>query len=137
MANGHRCRCFKAVRLSLFAGIGVVLAAVGIYGVVGFLVAQRTREIGVRMALGATSGGILQMVLWNVAHSTSAGAALGILGAWLCVRLLQSLLFEVNAHDPLLLVTALATLLVVVLVAAWIPARRAARIDPRLALREE
>jgi putative ABC transport system permease protein len=128
---------FNAVLLSLFAGIGVVLAAVGIYGVVGFLVAQRTREIGVRMTLGATSGGILQMVLSNVAHWTSAGAALGILGAWLCGRLLQSLLFEVHAHDPLLLVTALATLLVVALVAAWIPARRAARIDPLLALREE
>ncbi len=128
---------FNAVLLSLFAAMGVVLAAVGIYGVVGFLVAQRTREIGVRMALGASGRGILQMVLWNVARWTSAGAALGILGAWFCVRLLQSLLFEVNAHDPLLLVAALLTLLVVALVAAWIPARRAARIDPLVALREE
>jgi putative ABC transport system permease protein len=128
---------FNAVLLSLFAAMGVLLAAVGIYGVVGFLVAQRTREIGVRMALGATGRGILQMVLWNVARWTSAGLALGILGAWFCVRLLQSLLFEVNAHDPLLLVAALLTLLVVALVAAWIPACRAARIDPLVALREE
>ncbi len=69
------------------------------------------------------------MVLWNVARWTSAGAALGVLGARFCVRLLQSLLFEVNAHDPLLLVVAL--------VAAWIPARRVACIDPLVALREE
>jgi len=128
---------FNAVLLSLFAAMGVVLAAIGIYGVVGFLVAQRTREIGVRMALGATSRGILKMVLWNVARWTIAGAAAGILGAWFCTRLLRSLLFEVSAHDPLLLAAALATLLVVALVAAWVPARRAARFDPLVALRNE
>jgi putative ABC transport system permease protein len=128
---------FNAVLLSLFAAMGVVLAAIGIYGVVGFLVAQRTHEIGVRMALGATSRGILKMVLWNVACWTSAGAAVGMLAAWFCARLLRSLLFEVSGHDPLLLVAALLTLLVVALIAAWIPARRAARIDPLVALRNE
>ena len=128
---------FNAVLLSLFAGMGVLLAAIGIYGVVGFLVAQQTREIGVRMALGATPQWILKMVLSSVARWTAAGAAAGLLGAWLCSRLLESLLFEVRAHDPFLLGSALFVLLVVALFAAWIPARRAMRVDPMVALRYE
>jgi putative ABC transport system permease protein len=128
---------FNAILLCLFAGIGVALAALGLYGVVSFFVSQRTREIGVRMALGATPQGILKMVLLNVARWTAAGALLGLLGAWFCTRLLQSLLFEVNAHDPLLIAAALLTLVVVAFLAAWIPARRAAGADPRVALRYE
>jgi putative ABC transport system permease protein len=123
--------------LSLFAGIGVLLAAIGIYGVVGFLVEQQTRAIGVRMALGATPQGILKMVLSSVARWTAAGVAAGLLGAWLCSRLLESLLFEVRAHDPLLLGSALFVLLGVAFFAAWIPARRAMRADPIVALRYE
>jgi putative ABC transport system permease protein len=128
---------FNAVLLSLFAGMGVLLAAVGIYGVVGFLVAQQTREIGVRMALGATRQGILKMVLSHVLRWTTAGAALGLLGAWFCARLLESLLFEVRAHDPMLLGVALLVLLAAAFLAAWIPARRATRVDPLVALRYE
>jgi putative ABC transport system permease protein len=128
---------FNAVLLALFAGMGVLLAAIGIYGVVGFLVAQQTREIGVRMALGATPPGILKMILANVARWTIAGAGLGLLAAWFCSRLLESLLFEVRAHDPLLLGLALSLLLAVALVAAWLPARRAMRVDPMIALRHE
>ena len=128
---------FDATLLSLFAGIGVVLAALGLYGVVSFFVSQRTQEIGVRMALGATPRNIAKLVLRNVAGWTLGGAALGILGAWFCARLLQSLLFEVKAHDPTLLVTALLILLGVALIAAWIPARRATRVDPVVALRYE
>ena len=128
---------FDAILLSLFAGIGVALAALGIYGVVSFFVSQRTQEIGVRMALGATAGGILRMVLLNVARWTVAGAALGLIGAWFCARLLQSLLFEVQAHDPILLTLSLLILLTVAFLAAWAPARRAARVDPVVALRYE
>jgi putative ABC transport system permease protein len=134
LADGPR---FNAVLLSLFAGMGVLLAAIGIYGVVGFLVAQQTREIGVRMALGASPQGILKMVLSNVARWTISGAALGLLGAWFCARLLESLLFEVRAHDPFLLGSALCVLLAVAFLAAWIPARRAMRVDPMVALRYE
>lgn len=128
---------FDAILLALFAGIGVVLAALGIYGVVSFFVSQRTQEIGVRMALGATARWILRMVLLNVAHWTVGGALLGLLGAWFCARLLQSLLFEVHAHDPVLFVMALLILLTVAFFAAWVPARRAARVDPMVALRYE
>jgi len=128
---------FDAVLLSLFAAIAVLLAALGLYGVVSFFVSQRTQEIGVRMALGATPRGISAMVLSNVARWTAAGAALGLLGAWFCTRLLQSLLFEVRAHDPLLLTMALLMLVAVALAAAWIPARRAAQVEPVVALRYE
>ncbi len=128
---------FTAVLLSLFAGIGVLLAGIGIYGVVAFLVAQQTREIGIRIALGATSQRVLKMVLSNMARWTVAGATLGLLGAWLCSRLLESLLFEVRPHDPFLLGLALLFLIVAVIVAAWIPARRAMRVDPVVALRYE
>jgi len=128
---------FTAVLLSLFAGIGVLLAGIGIYGVVGFLVAQQTREIGIRIALGATPRNVLTMVLLNMVRWTVAGAALGLLGSWLSSRFLESLLFEVRAHDPFLLASALFVLLAVAFFAAWIPARRAMRVDPMVALRYE
>ena len=128
---------FDATLLSLFAVIGLLLAALGIYGVVSFSVGRRTQEIGVRMALGATPQNILKMVLADVARWTVAGALLGIAGSWFCARLLQSLLFEVRLHDPALLVVALLTLLLVSFVASWIPARRATRVDPTIALRYE
>jgi putative ABC transport system permease protein len=128
---------FNAILLSLFAAMGVLLAAIGIYGVVGFLVAQQTREIGVRMALGATPRGILKMVVSSVARWTIGGAALGILGAWFCARLLKSLLFDVKTHDPILLGVAVVLLMTVAFLAAWIPARRAMRVDPLVALRYE
>jgi len=128
---------FNAILLSMFAAMGVLLAAIGMYGVVGFLVAQQTREIGVRMALGATPQRILHLVLSSVARWTISGAVLGLLGAWLSSRLLESLLFQVRAHDPLLLALALLILLAVAFLAAWLPARRAMRVDPMVALRYE
>jgi len=128
---------FTAVLLSLFASMGVLLAGIGIYGVVGFLVAQQTLEIGIRIALGATPRNVLTMILLNMVRWTVAGAALGLLGAWLSARFLESLLFEVRAHDPLLLGSALLVLLAVAFFAAWIPASRAMRVDPMVALRYE
>ena len=128
---------FDALLLSLFAGIGVVLAALGIYGVVSFFVSQRTQEIGVRMALGATPRGVSRLVLRNMAGLATGGAVLGLVGAWYGARLLRSLLFGVKDHDPWLLALAAVLLLAVAFLAAWIPARRAARVDPMVALRYE
>ena len=128
---------FNAVLLSLFAVMGVALAAIGIYGVVGFLVARQTQEIGVRMALGASQQNILAMVLWNIGRWTIVGAAAGVLGAWFCARLMSSLLFEVAAHDPLPLAAAVVLLFAVAFFAAYLPARRATQIDPLIALRYE
>jgi putative ABC transport system permease protein len=128
---------FNAALLSLFAAMGVLLAAIGIYGVVGFLVAQRTQEIGVRMALGATPHAILLLILGRVARWTLAGGIIGLLGSWFTSRLLQALLFQVPVHDPLPVAAALAVEFAVAFLAAWIPARRALRVDPMVALRYE
>ncbi len=128
---------FQAVLLALFAAMGVLLAAIGIYGVVGYLVAQRTREIGVRVALGATPRAIFKLVLENMARWTIAGVLLGVVGSWFGARLLESLLFEVKAQDPWLLSCAFLLLIAVAMVAAWVPARRAMRVDPIEALRYE
>ena len=128
---------FNAMLVSLFAGIAVLLAALGIYGVVSFLVVQRTQEIGVRLALGATPAKVMKMVFANVARWTVAGALLGLAGAWFCTKALESLLFEVKAHDPLLFALSLAVLLAAAFLATWFPARRAMRVDPMVALRYE
>jgi putative ABC transport system permease protein len=128
---------FNALLLSLFAATGMLLAAIGIYGVVGYLVAQRTQEIGIRMVLGANPSNILRMILLHFLRWTIVGALLGLLGSWFVARLLESLLFEVRVHDPWLLTCAIGLLFVVAFFAAWIPARRATRVDPMVALRYE
>ncbi len=128
---------FNALLLGLFAGMGLTLAAIGIYGVMSFLVTQRTREIGVRMALGATPGAVAGLVLAHAARWTAAGAALGAIGSLWAARLLDSLLFHVSAGDPWTLTSAIALLSGTALAAAWTPARRAARVDPMEALRQE
>src|SRR5262249_46232018 len=91
---------FNAFLLSLFAAIAILLAAIGVYGVAGYLVTQRTQEIGVRMALGASPDSILSMILRQSFSWTFAGAAMGLLGSWFATGLLQSLLFGVHARDP-------------------------------------
>lgn len=128
---------FNALLLSLFAVTGMLLAAIGIYGVVGYLVMQRTQEIGIRMALGASPRTVLSMILLHFFRWTIAGALLGLLGSWFVTRLLESLLFEVRVHDPWLLACAVGVLLAVAFFAVWIPARRAMRVDPMIALRYE
>lgn len=128
---------FNAVLLSFFAGIGMLLAAIGVYGVVAFFVAQRTKEIGVRMALGASPQSILTIVLAQVARWTLTGALLGLAGTFYVARILQSLLFQVTAHDLRLLGVSVMVLLACSFAAAWIPARRAMRMDPVAALRYE
>jgi putative ABC transport system permease protein len=128
---------FNAVVLTIFASMGLLLAAIGIYGVVGSLVAQRTREIGVRMALGASRGTVLTLILAHVTRWLLVGSALGLLGAWFSTQVLESLLFEVRARDPLLLGSSVMVLAAAALLAAWIPARRAMGVDPAVALRYE
>jgi putative ABC transport system permease protein len=128
---------FYALLLTAFASMGVLIASVGLFGVMSFLVAQRTREIGVRMALGATPAGILRMTLASTGRWTAAGLVLGVAGSLAAARVLRSLLFQVAPGDPLAGAAAGAVLCAVALAAAAIPARRAARVDPNLTLRQE
>ncbi|MCC7153826.1 MAG: ABC transporter permease [Bryobacterales bacterium] len=128
---------FNALLLSLFALIGLLLAAVGLHGVVAFLFAQRTQEIGVRMALGATGWGIRRLVLKHALRWTITGVAAGAVASLWFGRFLRTLLFQVPANDPLMIALAACILVGAGLLAAWVPARRAARLDPLTALRTE
>jgi len=128
---------FNAVLLGIFAGLGAALAGIGLYGLMSFLVAQRTQEIGVRMALGATPGEIVRVVLRGAAGWTAVGAAVGMVGALCVTRLLKSMLFRVSSNDPWIMASAVIALALVVLAAAWFPARHAAHVDPVEALRRD
>jgi ABC-type antimicrobial peptide transport system permease subunit len=128
---------FTAVLLGLFAGLGTILAVIGAYGVVAYLVAQRTQELGVRLALGAGSRDILWLVLRYGIFIGLAGVALGLAGAMVARRLLARFLYGVSVSDPFTLVGVAVLLLLVVVIASAIPARRAMRIDPVQALRGE
>jgi predicted permease len=128
---------FTMVLLATFAGVALVLGAVGVYGVVAYAVTRRTREIGVRMALGARATDVLGMVLREGGVLTGAGVTLGIAGALIASRVLASFLFGVTPTDPSVFVTVPAVLAAVALGACVIPARRAARVDPVTALRSD
>ena len=119
----------------VFAVIALVLTAAGLYGVMSHVVAQRTREIGVRMALGATRSSVLQLVLRQAGVMTVAGIAIGLVGALALTRFLATLLFGVTTTDPLVYLSVAGLLTVVVLFAAAIPSSRATRVDPMTALR--
>ncbi len=123
--------------LAGFAALGLALAAIGIYGVVSFAVGQRTREIGLRMALGANAASVLRLVLGGSLVFACAGLAAGLAIALLLGRFVSSLLFGVSAGDPLTFGGVALLLMVVALLAGWIPARRATKIDPMEALRYE
>jgi putative ABC transport system permease protein len=123
--------------LGLFALLAVVLAAVGLYGTISYVVVQRIREIGIRLALGAQRLDVLRLVVGQGLRLVGVGASLGSVAALALTRLMRSLLFGVSASDPLTFVVAAVLLVIVALVACWIPARRAARVDPMVALRYE
>jgi predicted permease len=127
---------FSAVLLVMFAGAALVLATVGIYGVISFAVAQRTREIGIRIALGADRGAVLRLVVSQGAALVVGGLALGLIAALVTTRVLRSLLFDVTPSDPATFAAVIAMLALAALTASWIPARRAAGLQPTEALRE-
>jgi predicted permease len=130
-------RKLALVLLAGFAALALVLASLGVYSVMAHLVAFRTSEIGLRMALGASPASVMRMVLAHSRRLTLAGIAIGIAGAVAVSRLMQQALFEVDSADPLVYVALSVTLLLVAELASWFPARRATRIDPVIALRTE
>jgi putative ABC transport system permease protein len=136
VADAMRYLRFSTVILALFGLVALALATMGTYGVISFGVAQRTREIGIRVALGAQRGELLGMIVRQGLMLSLVGAAIGLVAALAATRVLRSLLFEVLPTDPLTFGAIVAMLVLAVLAASWIPARRAATIDPSEALRE-
>ena len=128
---------FTMSLMILFAGLALTLGAVGIYGVISYTVARRTQELGIRMALGAEPGRLARKVVGEGARLTMVGLIVGAIGAAAGTRLLSALLFGVSAMDPTTFIVAAALLTGVALIASWVPARRATRIDPAIALRRE
>jgi len=130
-------RRFTMLLLALFAGTALTLSAIGIYGVTAYFVSQRTHEIGIRMALGASAADVVRMVLSQGIRITAVGVAAGLLGAIAVMRAIDRLLYGISARDPLTFAALAGVLTVIALVACYVPARRATRVDPILALRYE
>lgn len=130
-------RRITLILLSLFSGLALVLSAIGIYGVVSYSVAQRIREIGIRMALGAQRRDVLRLVLGQGARISGIGIAIGIGASLLLTQLMRKLLYSVSATDPATFLAVVLLLALIALAACYIPARRSARVDPLIALRQE
>jgi len=128
---------FNTLLMGLFAALAILLTSVGIYGVLSFHVARRTQEIGIRVALGARRANVLRMVVREGLVLVLAGIGIGLAGALALTRFMSSLLFDVTPRDPLTFAAVSLLLIVVALLAAYIPARRAAKVDPIVALRYE
>jgi predicted permease len=130
-------RRFSMIVLGAFASVALLLASLGIYGVISYLVGQRTHELGIRLALGAGPADILQLVLTHGMKMAVAGVVIGLLGAFALTRLMRTMLFGVGPNDPVTFILIAAILLVVALIATYVPARRATKVDPLTALRSE
>ena len=128
---------FETVLLLMFAFTGLALAGIGLYGLISFLVEERTREIGVRIALGATPGEVARLVASDGVGWTGVGAVIGVAAAASLLRLLKGLLYEVSILDLRVFACAIAVLVTVSILAAWLPAQRASKIDPMVALRHD
>jgi putative ABC transport system permease protein len=137
VARAQANRRFTTLLLSLFSIVALVLAGIGVYGVIAYSTAQRTQEIGIRMALGAARGHVLRMVVGEGLKIGAAGLVLGVAASLALTRLMSGLLFGVSERDPLTFVALPLALLAVAAAAAWIPARRALQVDPMVALRTE
>ena len=127
---------FRTFVLAGFGILGLVLALVGVYGVMAYTVSQRLRELGIRAALGARQSDLLSLVLKDAGVLTAAGVAIGLAGAFFTTRVTETLLFGVSPKDPATFVIVAALLIVAALIASWLPARRAAHVDPMTALRD-
>jgi putative ABC transport system permease protein len=123
--------------LAVFAGLALAIAAIGIYGVISYSVSRRTAEIGIRLALGAQVGDVLRMVMGQGARLVGLGLAVGLVGMVLVGRAIRALLFHTSAYDPLTLVAVTLFFAAIAALACWLPARRAAKVDPLVALRAE
>jgi putative ABC transport system permease protein len=130
-------RRFALAMVSTFAACALLLAAIGMYGVISYGVAQRTREVGVRMALGATQRGIMRLILSEGLKLALIGAVIGLAGALAGTRLIRAMLFETGATDPVTFIVTPLLLGLIAAVACYLPARRATRLDPTLAIRGE
>jgi len=130
-------RAFQARLLAAFAALALVLAVIGVYGVLAYAVAARTREIGIRMALGAEARDVLRMTLLRTSALAAGGLAFGTAGALFATRVLEKMLFEVTSHDAPTMIAAGSILGLAAIAAGWLPARRASRVDPMIALRWE
>ncbi len=137
LSNSLKARRFNLTLVGVFASTALLLAIAGLYGVMAYAVTQRTGEFGIRTALGASPGNILRLVLGQGIVTALIGVAIGLAGAQALTRTLQSLLFGLSATDPLTFVVVALVLVLVALVACYVPARRAAKVDPMVALRYE
>jgi putative ABC transport system permease protein len=137
VANSIATQRLAMILLSIFSALALVLSAIGIYGVISYLTGQRTHEIGIRVALGASRSDVLRMVLGEGMKITLIGVAIGLAAALGLTRLIAKLIYGVGASDPLTFVGVAVLLTGVALLACYIPARRAMRVDPMIALRYE
>ena len=136
-ANSVADRRFQLTLVATFGGCALLLAAIGVFGVTSYAVSQRTQEIGVRIALGATTADLQRRILMGTAKLAALGTVLGLLASWLFGRVLRSLLFGVTSSDPATFLAVPAVLFAVAILAGYLPARRASRLDPMNALRTE
>jgi putative ABC transport system permease protein len=128
---------FRTVLLGVFAALALVMAVIGLYAVMAVSVAQRTHELGIRVALGAQRRDVIGLILRQGIKLVSLGIVIGLAGAWALTRVLTTLLFEVKPTDPLTFVAVPVLLIAVAILACWLPARQAASVDPLTALRYE